>query len=137
MATYNRSFRDRPHYGVCGPSTAWRKRASGGFDDLGLGILSLNLNGGGGGRDSLLSAASAAGPTSGSNFTSETDFVVVHYAGPVIYSSQNFVEKNRDALFDHVATLMATASSNPLVRAFVCIDGARPMNVWGCMPRCV
>lgn len=124
MATYNRSFRDRAHYGVCGPSTAWRKRASGGFDDLGLGILSINLNGGGGGRDSLL--ASGAVPTSGSNFTSETDFVVVHYAGPVIYSSQNFVEKNRDALFDHVATLMATSSSNPLVRACMRAGG---MNV--------
>lgn len=111
VATYNRSFRDRAHYGVCGPSTGWRKRASGGTDEVGLGILGLSLNSGGG----SLGPAGAA-PTSGSHFTSDTDFVVVHYAGPVIYSSQDFVEKNRDALYDHVATLMATASTNALVR---------------------
>lgn len=127
MATYNRSFRDRAHYGVCGPSTAWRKRTSGGLDDLGLGIISIN--GGGDGRDGLLGATSAAIPTSGSNFTSETDFVVVHYAGPVIYSSQNFVEKNRDALFDHVATLMAS-SSNPLVRTCGRAGGGACQSDW-------
>lgn len=111
VATYNRSFQDRPHYGVCGPATTWRKRASGGTDEFGMGIL--GLNGG-----ALVPTAATAGPTSGSHFTRETDFVVVHYAGPVIYSSDGFVEKNRDALFDHVATLMGTSSSNALVRTW-------------------
>jgi hypothetical protein len=116
VATYNRSFRDRAHYGVCGPSTSWRKHASGGTDELGMGILGFSINGGGGNGSGSLGPAATA-PTSGSHFTSETDFVVVHYAGPVIYDSQDFVEKNRDALYDHVATIMGTASSNPLVRA--------------------
>lgn len=50
----------------------------------------------------------------GHSFTNDTDFVVIHFAGPVIYSCEEFVDKNRDSLFDHVNTLMG-ASSNPMV----------------------
>ena len=87
VSTYHKTFKDHPHYGVCGPSTVWRKQA--------------RVGGGG---------------STGSLFTSEQDFVVCHYAGPVIYDgASDFVEKNRDAVFDHVTTLLATGSTNPLV----------------------
>lgn len=53
------------------------------------------------------------------SFTNDNDFVVIHFAGPVIYTCVDFVERNRDALFDHVNTLMGT-STNKTVR------GTRP-----------
>jgi len=84
VSTYNKSFKTHAHYGVCGPSTAWRKQVG-------------------------------SGSSTGSSFTAETDFAILHYAGGIIYSSNEFVDKNRDALFDHVNTLLATGSSDPLV----------------------
>lgn len=84
VSTYNKSFRGHAHYGVCGPSTAWRKQVG-------------------------------SKTSTGSHFTADTDFAVMHYAGGIIYSSNDFVDKNRDALFDHVNALLATSSSFPLV----------------------
>ena len=43
-------------------------------------------------------------------------FVVSHYAGPVGYVVDGFVEKNRDALFPHVYDVLH-ASSDSLVQA--------------------
>lgn len=76
VATYNKAYKSHGNYGVCGPSTAWKKPDS--------------------------------------RFTNENDFVIIHFAGPVIYTCEEFVDKNRDALFDHVATLLSN-STNPMV----------------------
>lgn len=84
VSTYNKSFRGHAHYGVCGPSTAWRKQVG-------------------------------SKTSTSSHFTADTDFAVLHYAGGIIYSSNDFIDKNRDALFDHVNALLATSSYVPLV----------------------
>ena len=94
VATYNKAFKSQANYGVCGPSTAWRKN---------------------------------------DKFTTENDFVVIHFAGPVVYSCTEFVDKNRDALFDHVNTLLA-ASTNRLVggldRLFVAVFGSNTVLIF-------
>mmetsp|Transcript_8801 Transcript_8801/g.30122 ORF Transcript_8801/g.30122 Transcript_8801/m.30122 type:complete len:889 (+) Transcript_8801:192-2858(+) len=48
--------------------------------------------------------------------TSEEDFLVHHFAGPIVYTVSNFVDKNRDALFGHVYDVLA-GSSAPVVAA--------------------
>jgi myosin heavy subunit len=50
------------------------------------------------------------------SFTENTDFLIKHFAGPVIYSCQKFIEKNQDAFYDHIYDIVADSSS-PLVQA--------------------
>lgn len=52
-------------------------------------------------------------------------FTVSHYAGDVVYSTQGFVEKNRDAIHKEATDLFVN-STHPVIRAFF----ANP-NVWG------
>lgn len=61
------------------------------------------------------------GPASGlrhanGQLTADSEFVIKHYAGPIIYSSAGFVDKNKDAVFDHVYDVMSR-SSIPCVAA--------------------
>lgn len=65
---------------------------------------------------------SVCGPSTGwrrtndsHSLTNHDDFVVIHFAGPVIYTCVDFVDRNRDALFEHVNSLMGT-SKNKMVR---------------------
>lgn len=48
----------------------------------------------------------------------EVDFVVRHYAGPVKYSAEGFVEENRDTLYDKMADAMASSTLPFLVHLF-------------------
>ncbi|KAJ8614223.1 hypothetical protein CTAYLR_001136 [Chrysophaeum taylorii] len=46
--------------------------------------------------------------------TRDEDFLVQHFAGPIVYTIDNFIDKNRDALFGHVHDILAS-SKNPIV----------------------
>mmetsp|Transcript_15759 Transcript_15759/g.49336 ORF Transcript_15759/g.49336 Transcript_15759/m.49336 type:complete len:1407 (-) Transcript_15759:564-4784(-) len=46
--------------------------------------------------------------------TREEDFLIHHFAGPIVYTIEHFVDKNRDALFGHVHDLLAL-STCPIV----------------------
>jgi len=46
--------------------------------------------------------------------TQNEDFLVHHFAGPIIYTVADFIDKNRDALYGHVHDVLAE-STNPLV----------------------
>ena len=48
--------------------------------------------------------------------TEDVDFLVHHFAGPIVYTVSSFVDKNRDALFPHVHDVLH-ASSDSLVAA--------------------
>ena len=48
--------------------------------------------------------------------TADEDFLVHHFAGPIVYTVESFVEKNRDALFGHVHDVV-NGSKSPLVAA--------------------
>jgi len=48
--------------------------------------------------------------------TEDADFLVHHFAGPIVYTVSSFVEKNRDALFPHVYDVLH-ASSDSLIQA--------------------
>mmetsp|Transcript_7081 Transcript_7081/g.23249 ORF Transcript_7081/g.23249 Transcript_7081/m.23249 type:complete len:853 (+) Transcript_7081:105-2663(+) len=47
--------------------------------------------------------------------TRDEDFLVHHFAGPVVYTVSQFIDKNRDALFGHVYDLLAADSTDPIV----------------------
>jgi myosin heavy subunit len=47
--------------------------------------------------------------------TQNEDFLIHHFAGPIIYTCSEFIDKNRDALFGHVYDILS-ASSVPLVQ---------------------
>eukprot|EP00618_Florenciella_parvula_P035127 CAMPEP_0119481752 /NCGR_PEP_ID=MMETSP1344-20130328/9936_1 /TAXON_ID=236787 /ORGANISM="Florenciella parvula, Strain CCMP2471" /LENGTH=1560 /DNA_ID=CAMNT_0007516129 /DNA_START=105 /DNA_END=4787 /DNA_ORIENTATION=+ len=46
--------------------------------------------------------------------TQNEDFLVHHFAGPIIYTVSDFIDKNRDALYGHVHDVLSE-STNPLV----------------------
>lgn len=46
--------------------------------------------------------------------TREEDFLIHHFAGPIVYTIENFIDKNRDALFGHVHDILSM-SSCPIV----------------------
>ena len=48
--------------------------------------------------------------------TEDADFLVHHFAGPIVYTVSSFVEKNRDALFPHVYDVLHE-SSDSLIQA--------------------
>ena len=56
------------------------------------------------------------GPGSrGADKTLTTDhFQVTHYAGPIIYHCKDFIEKNKDTLYDHVVHLLHNSSNSLL-----------------------
>jgi myosin heavy subunit len=39
--------------------------------------------------------------------TQHEDFLIHHYAGPIIYTVKDFIQKNRDSLFDHVYDVLS------------------------------
>mmetsp|Transcript_7080 Transcript_7080/g.23238 ORF Transcript_7080/g.23238 Transcript_7080/m.23238 type:complete len:823 (+) Transcript_7080:105-2573(+) len=47
--------------------------------------------------------------------TRDEDFLIHHFAGPIVYTIAQFVDKNRDALFGHVYDLLAADSTDPIV----------------------
>ena len=47
--------------------------------------------------------------------TEQHDFLVHHFAGPVVYTVSQFIDKNRDALYGHVYDLL-TESTDPIVQ---------------------
>jgi myosin heavy subunit len=46
-----------------------------------------------------------AGPTT-SFKRGGSDFIIVHYAGPIVYTCEEFLEKNRDTLYESLAEVM-------------------------------
>ncbi|KAG5189092.1 P-loop containing nucleoside triphosphate hydrolase protein [Tribonema minus] len=59
------------------------------------------------------------GPASGlrhadGTLTHDSEFIIKHYAGPIIYETAGFVDKNKDAVYDHLYDVVSR-SSFPLV----------------------
>ena len=50
--------------------------------------------------------------------TEENDFLIHHFAGPVIYTVTDFIDKNRDALFGHLYDAMAASSSTVMLELY-------------------
>jgi len=59
-------------------------------------------------------------------------FVVLHYAGPVCYSTNGFLEKNMDHLSPEALELLASSQDT-----FVSDLQAQQVNVLGCVSGCV
>lgn len=61
------------------------------------------------------------GPASGlrhadGSLTHDSEFIIRHYAGPIIYETAGFVDKNKDAMYDHLYDVVSRSSS-PLLSA--------------------
>ncbi|KAJ8601198.1 hypothetical protein CTAYLR_003237 [Chrysophaeum taylorii] len=50
--------------------------------------------------------------------TSDEDFLVRHFAAPVVYTVAHFIDKNRDALYDHVHDLLAASKTSIVADCF-------------------
>ena len=50
------------------------------------------------------------------------EFVIFHYAGPILYTCADFLEKNRDTFYENLQRVME-ASTSPFVRAMFRVDG--------------
>ena len=57
------------------------------------------------------------------SWTDAQEFVIKHYAGPVIYRCEAFIRKNLDALFPHLASV-CSASSGTLMRTLFPVQDA-------------
>jgi hypothetical protein len=62
-------------------------------------------------------AFSLAGPSTVYR-RAENDFVIKHYAGPILYSCVDFLDKNRDTLTDALVEVMRTSSCSLLAPMF-------------------
>ena len=47
--------------------------------------------------------------------TTDDQFVIRHYAGPIVYTVDDFLRKNKDTLYSHLVSL-GSASENPLLQ---------------------
>jgi len=73
--------------------------------------------GGGTGTDSTSSTSNTARFSASSEEIASNQFCVNHYAGNVVYSTENFVEKNKDSIGDSLKVL--SKSTLPFLRETV------------------
>ena len=49
---------------------------------------------------------------------SDSEFVVKHYAGEVIYETEGFLEKNRDTIHNDLKDLLSHCGNAPMLKMF-------------------